>query len=275
MRAGVVGAIAAKEVRQTFSTRAVWGPAALVPAWQIAMLAGTAYGLGRIRDKGAFPDVPPELIQHVLASLPPALAAAVAHQPPAPQLGLVLAAQLAAPLFMLAPISLTLLLAAAAFVAEKEARTLEALLYSPASDWELLLGKLLGAVLPALLVGWASFAAYGLVITRATWASVPWPWFPTPIWWPWMFWDLPAFLTLAAAAMVLVSTRAGTQQAAQQLGGLLGLLATAIVAVQGAGVVRADLKTAFWTGAGLWLAACLVLLLARRDFSRQRLVLRL
>jgi ABC-type Na+ efflux pump permease subunit len=211
----------------------------------------------------------------VLAPLPPALVAAVVHLPPAPKLGMLLAAQLAAPLFMLAPLSLTLLLAASAFVAEKEARTLEALLYSPATDWELLVGKLLGAVVPALLMGWASFGIYGLVITQATRGIVPWAWFPTPIWWPWMFWDLPAFLTLAAAAMVLVSTRAGTQQAAQQLGGLLGLVATAMVAAQGAGVVRADLAMACWTGAGLWAAALVVLLLARRDFSRHRLVLRL
>ncbi|MDB5097913.1 MAG: hypothetical protein JWM80_2334 [Cyanobacteria bacterium RYN_339] len=275
MRAGVVGAIARKEISQTFGTRAVWGPALVAPAWQVGFLTAATWWLSSQLDPGAFPDMPRELIDRLLAPLPPDLAAQVAHQPPAPKLALLFAGQIAAPLFMLAPISLTLLLSASAFVAEKEARTLEALLYTPATDLELLTGKLVGAVLPALAMGWLAFAAYGVCITRATWGVVGYAWFPTPIWWPWMFWDLPAFLTLAAAAMVLISTRARSQTAAQQLGGLLGVLATGIVGVQAAGVARADLATAGWTGVALWLAAGLVLALARRDFSRQRLVLRL
>jgi hypothetical protein len=75
--------------------------------------------------------------------------------------------------------------------------------------------------------------------------------------------------------MVLISTRVGSQTAAQQLGGVLGLVATLLVGVQAAGVVRADVAMAGWTGAVLWGLAALVLAAARRDFSRQRLVLRL
>jgi hypothetical protein len=90
-----------------------------------------------------------------------------------------------------------------------------------------------------------------------------------------MFWVMPGLLTLAAALMVLISTRSRSQTAAQQLGGVLGILSAGMIGLQGVGMVRADVITAGWVGAGLWVAALAVVLWARRDFSRQRLVLRL
>ena len=49
---------------------------------------------------------------------------------------------LIAPLFLILPLVLSCMIAAEAFVGEKERKTLEALLYTPATDAELFLGKL-------------------------------------------------------------------------------------------------------------------------------------
>ncbi|MDD2696349.1 MAG: ABC transporter permease subunit, partial [Anaerolineales bacterium] len=52
------------------------------------------------------------------------------------------------------PISVSLVIALESFVGEKERRSIEPLLSSPLTDWQLYLGKLLAALLPPLLASY-------------------------------------------------------------------------------------------------------------------------
>ena len=66
-------------------------------------------------------------------------------------------------LFLLTPITGAMALAAHAVVGEKQARTLEPLLATPITTFELLVAKVLGALLPTLVI---SFAGLGAVLRR-------------------------------------------------------------------------------------------------------------
>jgi ABC-type Na+ efflux pump permease subunit len=67
---------------------------------------------------------------------------------------------LIAPPFLVLPLMLSCIIAAEAFVGEKERKTLEALLYTPATDGELFLGKALAALIPGIVYAWVNFAIF-------------------------------------------------------------------------------------------------------------------
>ena len=66
--------------------------------------------------------------------------------------------------FLLMPITGAMALAAHAIVGEKMARTLEPLLASPITTTELLVGKVLGSLIPTLAIAMASLVVYLLLI---------------------------------------------------------------------------------------------------------------
>jgi len=65
-----------------------------------------------------------------------------------------------APFFLIMPLMFSTVIAAESFAGERERKTIEALLYTPATDTELFLGKVLAAFTPAVLITWGGFIAY-------------------------------------------------------------------------------------------------------------------
>ena len=59
-----------------------------------------------------------------------------------------------APFFLIIPLMVSAVIGADSFAGEKERKTLEALLYTPATDTELFLAKVLSALTPAIVVSW-------------------------------------------------------------------------------------------------------------------------
>jgi ABC-type Na+ efflux pump permease subunit len=162
-----------------------------------------------------------------------------------------------------------------AFVGEKERKTLETLLYTPASDADLLLGKVVASVVPAVVITWAAFALYSLVVNVVSWPVMGRPWFPTQTWWPLIFWLAPALGTLGMAVTVLVSQRVSTHVEANQLTGSLVLLVIGLLAGQLAGVIFLNIQTTLLAGALLWGVDAILIWQGARRFSRGKLVARL
>jgi len=71
-------------------------------------------------------------------------------------------------LFMMMPLIIPVTIAAYSIVGEKTQRSLEPLLATPISTAQLLLGKNLAAVIPAVLVTWISFLLYAVGINILT-----------------------------------------------------------------------------------------------------------
>ena len=86
---------------------------------------------------------------------------------------------LIAPLFLVLPLMLSCTIAAEAFVGEKERKTLEALLYTPATDAELFIGKALAALVPGIVFTWINFVIFAIVTNLAGYPVMGRIWFPT------------------------------------------------------------------------------------------------
>ncbi len=68
------------------------------------------------------------------------------------------------PFFLLIPAMASSVIASDSFAGEKERKTIEGLLATPLSDAELMLGKILVAFVPSMIVTLASFAAYTVIV---------------------------------------------------------------------------------------------------------------
>ena len=99
---------------------------------------------------------------------------------------------LLAPLILVMPLMLSTIVGAESFVGEKERKTIEALICSPATDGELFVGKMLASVAPAVVLAWLDFVVYGVVVNVAGWPVMERIWFPPATWWPLMLWVTPA-----------------------------------------------------------------------------------
>lgn len=178
-----------------------------------------------------------------------------------------------APFFLIIPLMYASVIAAEAFAGERERKTIESLLYSPASDAELFLGKVLAAFIPSVLISWVGFVMYSLVLNGATWISMRWTgWFPLPTWYPLIFWISPAISLLSVAFTVLISSRNPTFMGTYQLSSSLVLIVVAMMGAQLAGVLYLTIWVGLGLGLLLWLAAAGLLTLAIGTFSREALL---
>ncbi|HRF98972.1 MAG TPA: ABC transporter permease subunit, partial [Aggregatilineales bacterium] len=68
------------------------------------------------------------------------------------------------PFFLMLPVMTGSIVAADSFAGEKERKTLEALLYTPLSDFELYLAKWLSPLITAMILTVISAVMYGVVV---------------------------------------------------------------------------------------------------------------
>jgi len=180
-----------------------------------------------------------------------------------------------APMFLMIPVVVATVLATAAFVGEKERDTLEGLLFTPLTDRELVVGKILVSWVPAVLVTWLSTALYALVV-----AAMVQPWedgwrFPNGTWLALVLVLAPLVSFFAIGCIVLISHRATTLQGAQAVSGLLVLPVILLIVSQAAGELAFDHRVVVAVGALAALGDVLVFHLAVRRFDRDRVVTRL
>ena len=156
---------------------------------------------------------------------------------------------LLAPLFLIVPLMVSVVLAADAFAGEKERKTIEGLLHLPISDRDLFLAKLLGAFVPAVIVSWIGFVCFAVVTNTVAWPVMHRIFVPTRLWGVMILWVAPAVAALGLGVMVRVSARARTSQEANQLGGAVILPLIFIALGQATGLLLVALPVALAVGA--------------------------
>jgi len=182
---------------------------------------------------------------------------------------------LMAPLFLVLPMMLSSLIAAEAFVGEKERKTLEALLYTPATDAELFTGKVLASAVPGVLYAWTSFAVYALVTNIAGLSVMGRFWFPTGVWWVLMLWVTPAVALLGVSATVLVSSKVSTFMEAYQASGILVVVIIALMVGQMTGLLFISPFVALAIGCIFFAVDAGLIWLGIQIFSRSELISRI
>jgi ABC-2 type transport system permease protein len=177
-------------------------------------------------------------------------------------------------LFLLMPLFTPILIASQSVAGEKERRTLEPLLASPVTSAELVTGKSLAAVLPAVVIAWVAFVAFCISVDAVAWPLVHGPVLPNGLWLFGVGVVAPLYAFLGNGIAVLVSARVGEARLAQQLSALVVLPLMGLVAGQLAGWLRAGPSYYALQGAVVLLLDVGLVVASIRFFDRDRLVSR-
>jgi len=180
-----------------------------------------------------------------------------------------------APMFLIIPLMVASVIAADSFAGERERRTLEALLYSPTSDRELFIAKLLSSWLAAIVVALAGFLLYALMANAAAWPTMGMVFLPNWMWVVLVLWVSPAAAGLGLGTMVLVSGRAQGFQDAYQTGGVVVLPILLLMFGQISGAMYFGVWVTFLIGLVLWSIDVALIWFGSRIFRRGRLIARL
>lgn len=124
---------------------------------------------------------------------------------------------------LLVPIILPTVIAAYSIIGEKENRSLEPLLATPLSTWELLIGKSIAAISPAVILGWLSFivTVLGLLImcSNAVFLQAV-----RPLWSIGMLVFSPVLALASTLFAILVSSKVNDVRAAQSIAALAAVI---------------------------------------------------
>jgi ABC-type Na+ efflux pump permease subunit len=176
------------------------------------------------------------------------------------------------PLYLVVPLMVSSIIAANSVVGEKERGTLETLLYTPLTNRELLVGKLVAAFVPAVVVSVLSFILFAAAVNLTSQVTAGIAMLRAPLWIAAVLLLSPAVSLLGLVVTTMVSARAKSFMAAQQIAGFLVVPLVALVVVQMAGVVTLDVLFVV-VAAGLLFAASLGLLLqVAPRFTRERII---
>lgn len=177
-------------------------------------------------------------------------------------------------LFLTLPVFVPILISSQSVAGEKERRTLEPLLSTPVTGSELLAGKSLAALIPALALTWLGF----LVLTAAVDAvalprlgSAP---LPDRLWTFGLLVIAPLFAFFGNGVAVLISARVSEARLAQQLAGLVVLPLVGLVAGQLGGWLHAGPVYYGLEAAVIFALDALLVWASLRVFDRDRLVSR-
>lgn len=178
-----------------------------------------------------------------------------------------------APMFLIFPLMYASIIAAESFAGEFERKTLEALLYTPASDKDLFFGKVMAAFIPAVIITWLSFLVYVVILNWLGYPLFHAIWFPIASWWPLIFWVSPAISLMSVAITVLISAKVKNFIGTYQLSGSLVLIVVGLFVGQIAGVIYLSVTFGLIVGLICWIIAAVILAIAIKSFHRQKLLL--
>jgi len=176
-------------------------------------------------------------------------------------------------LFLLTPITGAMALAAHAVIGEKQARTLEPLLATPVSTGELLVAKMLGALLPTLVISLAGLGLYlgGIVATAAPGVAAAMLSLRTALL---AVWVGPAAALVSLQSAIIISSRVNDARTAQQFGVLIIIPLAALLVAQFTGAFWLSSTMLALLGLGLVGVWLLLVLLSVAIFDRDTILTR-
>jgi ABC-type Na+ efflux pump permease subunit len=132
--------------------------------------------------------------------------------------------------YLLMPVGLSSISAAFSIVAEKQQRTLEPILATPISDLEFLMGKLLAALVPSIILTWAAAILAAVIVNLTTWGRYQTLLLPDRFWAVGVFVLAPLLGTASVLAAMRLSAKLTDPQSANQFTGLV-IVPTFIVGI--------------------------------------------
>ncbi len=269
MNARAILAIARKDLKVVSQNKNIIAPTIIIIVlffvvfpWIISLAPSLIHGLG---DKLAF-------LEGYLAKMPAGMQQEMAGYTISQKVIMFALAYMLLPFFLIVPLMVASMLAADSFAGEKERKTLEALLYTPTTDRELLIAKMLSGWLAAIVVAISSFVLYAINVNAAAWPQMHRIFFPNVIWVVMIIWVVPALSGLGVGIMVVASARAQGFQDANQVAGLVVLPIVALFYAQMAGAIFLNISIMLLMGLIVWLVTGVLIWLGSRIFHRNRLL---
>jgi ABC-2 type transport system permease protein len=177
-------------------------------------------------------------------------------------------------MFMMIPLFIPVNIAAYSIVGEKTTRSLEPLLATPITTGELLAGKNLASVIPAIIATWIGFGIFAvgsLIITGGGALAAA---LLDPMWLIAIFLAGPLMAVLSVNFSIMVSSRVNDPRVAEQLSAVVILPLLAVFFGQIAGLFILNSTLILIMCAALLLVDALMIYLAIRLFQRETILTR-
>ena len=126
-------------------------------------------------------------------------------------------------LFLLIPLAVPVTIASYSIVGEKSTRSLEPLLATPTSTTEIIMGKALASVIPAIGATWLAFVIFLIGARFFAASDRVYALFMNPMWFVAMLLVAPLFTVLSVNVAIIISSRVSDPRAAEQIGMLVML----------------------------------------------------
>jgi ABC-2 type transport system permease protein len=177
-------------------------------------------------------------------------------------------------LFMLMPLVIPVTIASYSIVGEKTTRTLEPVLATPITTFELLAGKALAAAIPAVVASWLGFAIFAVGAHLLATSPVVVSRFLEPLWMMTIVVIGPLLSIAAVSVAVMVSSRANDPRVAEQLSMLVILPLLAALFGQVTGLFFINEKLIIWMAIGLVMIDIVLFAFATHLFRRETILTR-
>ncbi|MCW4005750.1 MAG: ABC transporter permease subunit [Candidatus Bathyarchaeota archaeon] len=176
--------------------------------------------------------------QALITNLPLDIQAQLAQMSPQQVLIYIMTLYFFAPFFLIIPVMASSVMGSDSFAGERERKTIEALLATPISDSELLMGKILVSFIPAMIITFVSFAVYTILVDAATFSLFNGTLLlPNLTWLLTIFGVAPTIALFSIGLTVIISAKVKGFKEAQQISVILLLPILGLVFAQIAGVM--------------------------------------
>ena len=177
-------------------------------------------------------------------------------------------------LYMIVPLIIPVNIAAYSIVGEKTTHSLEPLLATPITTAELLAGKNLAAVIPAVLATWIGFGLYALGASLLVENPLVLSALIDPMWLLAIFLVGPLLAVLAVNFSIMVSSRVNDPRVAEQLSSIVIVPVLGLFFGQISGLLLLNNRVVIAFAAGLVVLDGLLIALAVRLFQRETILTR-
>lgn len=176
-------------------------------------------------------------------------------------------------MFMILPVAIPVTIASYSIVGEKTTRSLEPLLATPITTAELLLAKIIAAVVPAIGATWLAFAIF-IIGARFLAPPAVFAAFFDVMWLIAIFVVAPLLTILSTCLAVIMSSRVTDPRVAEQMSVLVILPLLLLIIGQSVGFILVDRQLMMLIGLVVLILDAILIFLAIKLFQRETILTR-
>jgi ABC-2 type transport system permease protein len=177
-------------------------------------------------------------------------------------------------LFMMVPVIVPMTIASYSIVGEKSTRTLEPLLATPVTTLEILVGKGLAGVIPAVITTWIGYLIYAvgahLMVKNPAVVNKLFD----PLWMTAIFVVGPLLSVMGVSIAVMVSSRVNDPRVAEQISGIFVLPVVGLFLGQTTGLILVNQQFILWMAGILLILDSVLFYFAVQIFQRETILSR-